>query len=67
MNTVAKDGSNALHVASSNGHKEVVELLINKGAAIDLAMNEGTTPLFIASQNGHKEIVELLLTKRSFY
>ena len=50
-------------IASQNGHKEVVELLIEKGAAIDLATNDKRTPLYIASHKGHKEVVELLLSK----
>ena len=43
------------------GHKEVVELLLRKGASIDLGMNNGTTPLYIASKCGHREVVDLLI------
>ena len=52
-----------LWIASQEGHTEIVELLINKGVAIDLVDKDGVTPLWIASDNGHKEIVKLLIGK----
>ena len=41
---------------------ETVELLLSKGAAIDLADNRGRTALMIAAERGHAEIVKLLLS-----
>ena len=58
-----KDGRTPLYVASHQGHKEVVEVLINKGAAMDLGNKNGETPLYIASQEGKKKVVELLIRK----
>ena len=52
----------ALYVASYNGHKEVVELLLSKGAEIDKEV-DGITALYGASLNSQKEVVELLLSK----
>lgn len=44
--------------AASNGHVEIVKLLIEKGAVIDPRDNE---PLRLASKHGHLEVVKLLL------
>jgi ankyrin repeat protein len=38
-----------------------VELLLAKGAQLDLADNRGRTALMIAAERGHAEIVKLLL------
>ena len=45
------------------GHKEVVELLIAKGADVNAKNDGGYTPLHQAAINGHKEIAELLIEK----
>ena len=42
------------------GYKEVVKLLIDKGADINSKNDDGFTPLDMASQEGHNYIVELL-------
>ena len=46
--------------AAERGHKEIVELLISKGADLE-AKYLGKTPLHWAAFKGHKEIVELLI------
>ncbi|KAH8204346.1 hypothetical protein TruAng_001509 [Truncatella angustata] len=53
----------ALQAASRNGHKEIVELLLEKGAEINIQSGQFETALQAASYIGHKEIVELLLEK----
>ena len=50
-----------LHTAAANGQKEVVELLITKGANVDAKGRLDWTPLFYAVDEGHKEVAELLL------
>ena len=45
------------------GHKEVVELLIAKGADVNAKDMFGKTPLHHAAGYGRKEIVELLIAK----
>jgi hypothetical protein len=53
-------GATPLYIASQNGRKDVVELLLRAGADKDKDTSDGCTPLYIASFNGHKDIVELL-------
>jgi ankyrin repeat protein len=58
----AKDnlGGTALMRAAFDGHKEVVELLLEKGADVNAKDKDGGTALMIAYVKGHKEIVKLL-------
>jgi len=53
----------ALHRAAISGRRDVVELLLAKGADIDRKDNDGRTPLDYALQNGHTEIAELLIAQ----
>ncbi|KAF8419515.1 ankyrin repeat protein, partial [Tirmania nivea] len=54
----------ALGWAAANGHIEVVQLLLEKGANIEAPIgNTGITALYIAAQNRCEHIVKLLLEK----
>lgn len=64
------DGWTPLILAAGNNTKEhssemwrntTVELLLRKGADINLCNNSGVSPLYIASLNGYDKTVELLL------
>lgn len=61
----ARDGDyelvTALHTASSMGHTDMVHLLLNHGANVNLGDCYGCTPLHRACECGHSDIVELLL------
>ena len=47
-----KNGETALQYASLNGHHQIVEFLVSKGANINEKNKEGRTELHIASCNG---------------
>ena len=55
------DGSTPLMIASQNGHKDTVDLLIDAKADVNVQNNNGATALYVASQNGHSEVVSILL------
>jgi ankyrin repeat protein len=50
-------------MASQEGHTDVLTLLLEKGADVNLARNDGSTPAFMASQMGHADVLTLLLEK----
>ena len=52
-----------MHNAARYGHKEIAELLIDKGADVNAKTESGRNPLHSAAMEGHKEIAELLITK----
>ena len=63
VNAKASNGT-PLHLAATFGHKEIAELLIDKGADVN-AMGGllGWTPLHWAASEGRKEVAELLIAK----
>ena len=64
VNAKDKDGWTPLHPASYEGHQEIVELLIGKGADVNAKVEfgplQGRTPLDSANNSGRTEIVSLL-------
>jgi len=48
---------------AEEGNVEVVKLLLNKGANVDVKDNDGRTPLLWAAENRHEAVVRLLLDK----
>ena len=47
------DGATALFCAAQENFPRVVELLIKRGANVNLSLNDGTSPLCIAAQQGN--------------
>ena len=56
-------GTPAIFWAAVHGHRKVVEVLLKKGANVNVKGLGGITALIGAAQNGHREVVELLLKK----
>lgn len=52
-----------LHIASSKGYIKIVELLLDKGADIDIINDNNNTPLHLAIINTNESIIKLLLKK----
>ena len=50
-----------LHFACKEGHLDVVQHLIRKGAQIDAKTQKNWTPLNQACFNGHLEVIEYLI------
>ncbi|TWW78254.1 Ankyrin-3 [Takifugu flavidus] len=57
----AQNGLNALHLASKEGHVEVVAELLKLEATVDAATKKGNTALHIASLAGQSEVVKELV------
>uniref|UniRef100_A0A8K9XWH9 Ankyrin 3 n=1 Tax=Oncorhynchus mykiss TaxID=8022 RepID=A0A8K9XWH9_ONCMY len=62
INICNQNGLNALHLASKEGHAEVVTQLIKLGANVDAATKKGNTALHIASLAGQVDVVKELVT-----
>ena len=58
-------GRTPLHIAAEEGHKEIAELLIAKGADVNAKLvgggpHKGKTPLDAANETNHPETADLL-------
>jgi ankyrin repeat protein len=58
---VNKTGWTPLHYAATNGHVDVIQLLLDNHAFVDAASPNGSTPLMLAAQYGTQQAVKLLL------
>lgn len=64
VNIESKQHKTSLMYAIENGHKNVAELLLEKGADPDTTDMYGYTPLMHASEKGNVDLVELLVKDR---
>ncbi|KAJ5666742.1 hypothetical protein N7462_011151 [Penicillium macrosclerotiorum] len=53
----------ALHWAAENGHKDILQLLLEWGSSISSQDQYGETALHYAAESGHTELVQALLKK----
>lgn len=54
-----------LHYASQNGHRDIVDLLLDKKAQIEAKDAYQATPLHFAARCGHRDIVRLLFHEKA--
>ncbi|CAL7936593.1 unnamed protein product [Xylocopa violacea] len=54
-------GQTALMLAVSHGRKDMTQLLLDAGAAVNIQDKDGSTALMCAAEHGHTDIVRLLL------
>ena len=55
------DGASALHFAALNGHRQIVDLLLDNGAELEVRDDQfNATPISWANEKGHMEIVRQL-------
>jgi glutaminase len=60
VNAADYDGRTAMHLASEEGHLEVVKYLIEKGASVNCVDRWGSTPLRGAISHLHQEVAAFL-------
>jgi ankyrin repeat protein len=56
-------GSTPLLVSVENGHLNIAEILIYRGANVNMSGNLGVTPLHLAAERGFTDMVKLLVQK----
>jgi len=47
-----------LYIAAENGNREMIDLLISRGAEVNVQATDGYTTLHCAARYGQKELVE---------
>ena len=62
-NDILCDRETPLHIAAFEGHTEIAELLIARGADVHAKDKNDNTPLHTSANMGAKEIAELLISK----
>ena len=60
---VNRSGWTPLHYACTNGHLEIAQFLLEKGAVVDAPSPNETTPLMMAIRAGNIQLVRLLLDR----
>ncbi|KAF3317211.1 hypothetical protein TWF173_000457 [Orbilia oligospora] len=61
VDTRMRGGGTLLSYAAAEGHDEIIDMLLERGAGLDFQDVLGRTPLSYAAERGHTTAVELLL------
>ncbi|XP_046572150.1 transient receptor potential cation channel subfamily A member 1 homolog [Haliotis rubra] len=62
METKDAGGNTCLHIATENGHEEIIQKLLANGADVSVDRNDGMYPLHLAVISGNLKIVKAFLT-----
>ncbi|XP_067282389.1 transient receptor potential cation channel, subfamily N, member 1 [Pseudorasbora parva] len=66
INKHAKNGWSPLLLAAEQGHTEVVRVLLQNNARVDVFDKEGKAAIHLAAEQGHQDIVDILLSHKAF-
>ncbi|ROI69406.1 Ankyrin-3 [Anabarilius grahami] len=66
INKHAKNGWSPLLLAAEQGHTEVVRVLLQNDARVDVFDEEGKAAIHLAAEQGHQDIVDILLSHKAF-
>ncbi|XP_050993076.1 transient receptor potential cation channel, subfamily N, member 1 isoform X2 [Labeo rohita] len=66
INKHAKNGRSPLLLAAEQGHTEVVKILLQNNARVDVFDEEGKAAIHLAAEQGHQDIVDVLLAHKAF-
>lgn len=61
----ASNGKTALFVASDYGYRDVVQILLDQKASVNVKTNLGATALMAAAFKGHDDVVKLLIERHA--
>lgn len=61
IDSVDISGRRPIHIATSHGNLELVQLFLDKGAKIDVLDKKHNTPLFLAEKNRSHKVAALLI------
>uniref|UniRef100_A0ABM0LU22 Uncharacterized protein LOC100376500 n=1 Tax=Saccoglossus kowalevskii TaxID=10224 RepID=A0ABM0LU22_SACKO len=66
VNRQSKNGWSPLLVASEQGHIDIVKILLQHNARVDVFDEHGKAALHLAAENGHVEVADILLWHKAF-
>ncbi|OAF69319.1 Ankyrin repeat domain-containing protein 44 [Intoshia linei] len=66
LNKQSKNDWSALLYASENGHYNIVQILIDHQARVDVFDEHGKAALHLTCENGHEKVAEILLNNKAF-